>query len=79
MAYMSPRIKHRVESINAELVYINNWLEHNESGVSNYSFGTRALGYVDPIRILRLKRELEDELDSLLYPGQRFKRVMPVR
>jgi len=75
----SPRIKNKITNIQAELVYIDAWLKNNPTGVSNYSFGTRSLGYIDPIRALQLRNELQEELDTLLYPGGRFKRVMPVR
>jgi hypothetical protein len=75
----NPRIKRRIERIQGDILIIEEWLKGNKAGIDNYSIGSRSLKYMDPIRLLQLKNELEDELDTLENPGGRFRRVIPVR
>ena len=75
----SPRITRRIQTIKTELAYIEQWLANNPNGIANYHIGSRALGYLDPLRVLQMKDELEDELDSLLHPGNRFRRAFGIR
>lgn len=75
----SQRTARKIERLKADLLIVEKWLANNEAGISNHRTGTLGIGYLDPIRAMELKRQLEDELTSLMYPGGRFKRVVPMR
>ena len=75
----NPRITRRIKRIKADLAIIQQWLNGNSAGIESYKIGSRDLRYLDPIRLMELKNELEEELEGLEYPGGRFRRVVTIR
>ena len=76
---VSQRIRMKIKRLEMEIKIIEGWVNHNEAGIKQYSIGTRSLGYLDPLQLLKLLEEKQEELERLLYPGGRFKRAMSIR
>ena len=67
----------RITNISVRLQLVREAINDILIGGQNYSLGRRALTRADLDKLLKLERQLEDEIDSEKNPQGRFRKVVP--